>query len=302
MNLNVLKYVTAVAEEGNFTKAAMRLYVAQPSLSQAVRALERDLGTALFDRSGRTVVPTPAGVRFLRFANTVLRSEQKLRAELDAAPGGLRRLAVGASPYRCKALFPEAVELFCARCPGCRIELYDQYQIDAMAQLDEGQIDVAIDLAPAGGYETELIANERILFAIHKSFKIPRIRGGKYPKVNLSDLIELPVVFISDEKYASPLHLGPILRRLYEEMDAVPDIAMQCFGAETAHILAAKGLGFTVIPELFIRSNTFDTLDYCEIVGHPLKRSVCAIWSAGRKLSPDGKTFIELVRAQANAD
>ena len=61
MNFNVLRYVEAIAEEESFTKAAERLYVAQPSLSQAIRTLEQDLGAALFVRNGRSTTLTRAG-------------------------------------------------------------------------------------------------------------------------------------------------------------------------------------------------------------------------------------------------
>lgn len=297
MNLNILRYVEAVAEEGSFTKAAQRLYVAQPSLSQSIRALERDLGAELFDRSGRAVVLTPAGERYLRWARTVLRSELKLRADLDAAPNGLRKLTIGASPYRCKALLSDAMRVFYQKNPGCRIELYDQYQNNAMLLLDEDKVDIVIDLPPAGGYQTAPIVEERILFPVHRDFHLKCAENGKYPTVALPDLLELPVVFINDAQYSSPLHLGPILRRLYEELDAVPNIAVQCCGAEMAHILSAQGLGFTAIPELFLRCGKYPELSYCEIAGHALRRTVCAIWSPARQLSADGRAFIDLLKS-----
>lgn len=298
MNLNVLRYVEAVAEEHSFTKAAARLFVAQPSLSQAIRALERDLGAELFDRSGRTVELTPSGERYLRWARTVLRSEKKLRAELETAPGGFRKLVVGASPYRCKALFPAALRAFCAKNPDCKIVLRDQYQDDLMLLLDEGKLDLVIDLPPAGGYQTRPVTEERILIAVPKAFPLHyTATGGAYPKVTLEELLAQPVILIDDAQYSGPLHLGSIQRRFYAEVDAVPDIAIECCSAEMAHILTAQGLGFTVISELFMRSDALPGVHYCEIAGQTLKRSVCAIWSGTRKLSEDEELLITLLRA-----
>lgn len=296
MNLNVLRYVEAVAAEQNFTRAAAKLYVAQPSLSQAIRALERELGTALFNRDGRAITLTPAGERYVNWAKTVLRSEEKLRSELQSAPGGLRKLVIGASPYRCKALFPRAIKTFYERYPSCRIELRDQYQNDAMRLLDEEKIDILIDLPPAGGYLTEYIVKERILVAIPKSFPVKLLPGERYPRVALRELFQYPVLMIDDMQYPSPLHLGPVLLKLYDEADAVPDIALRCCGAETAHILAAQGLGFTVISELFMRENPMEGLVYCEIDGHSLTREVCAICSTARPFSKEGLAFIELLK------
>lgn len=300
MNLNVLRYVEAVAREQSFTRAAASLYVAQPSLSQAIRALERELGTELFLRAGRSVALTPAGERYLAWARTVLRSEQKLRAQLSAAPDGLRRLVVGASPYRCKALFPAAIRAFYAQRPDCRIELVDQYQTDSMRMLDAGKLDVLVDLPPAGGYLTEHITQERVLVAIHERFPITLLPGDAFPQVDFWELLQYPVILIDDMRYESPLHLGPMLLRLYDEMDAVPDVALRCCGAETAHLLAAQGIGFTVISELFMRATPLPGVRYCEIAGLALTRQVCAIASTLRPFSPDSLAFIELLREQAN--
>lgn len=298
MNMNVLRYVEAVAEERSFTRAAERLYVAQPSLSQAIRALENELGAALFTRGGRAVALTPAGEKYLSWAKNVLRTEERMRADLSAAPGGLKKLCIGTSAYRSKALFPAAIRAFCQIRPNCRVELFERNQSDMMALLDEGKIDMIVDLPPAEGYQTALIAEERILFAVHRRFALPLRQGAEYPLVERDALLALPVIFINDAQYGNPLHLGPIQRRLFEDAGAVPDIAVQCCGAEMAHILAAEGLGFTVISELFMRSGALPELRYCEIASRPLKRRVCAIWSAARPLSADGAAFVELLQEQ----
>ena len=72
MQLHQLRYVVSVAEEGGFTRAADKLRVAQPSVSAAVRALERELGIELFHRSGGGVSPTPAGDALLPWARQAL--------------------------------------------------------------------------------------------------------------------------------------------------------------------------------------------------------------------------------------
>ncbi|MEL7602130.1 MAG: LysR family transcriptional regulator, partial [Bacillota bacterium] len=120
MNLNVLRYVEAIAEEQSFSKAAARLYVAQPSLSQAIQQLERDLGVTLFNRGARAVTLTPPGERYLRWATMVLHSEKKMRSDITTQ-GGLRKLTVGSSPYRCRTLLPPILREFCRMAPGCQV-------------------------------------------------------------------------------------------------------------------------------------------------------------------------------------
>ena len=295
MNFNVLRYVEAIAEEESFTKAAERLYVAQPSLSQAIRTLEQDLGAALFVRNGRSTTLTPAGERYLRWAKTVLRSEQQLRQELDHARGNLRKFAVGASPYRSKALLPEVVCAFTKQRPDCQIVLRDEYQTDLLELLNKGELDMVLDLNPAGGYSTEPVLTERILIAVHKRFALPLRKTEKWPKVSLQDLLRIPLINIRDHSNAGPLHMSYILKGLFERGNVPPRIALECCSAELAHILASKGLGFTVVSELFLQAGRYSDMDYCEIEEFPLTRQVCAIWQLGHPLSPDGRAFIDLL-------
>src|SRR5688572_2475476 len=87
MDLRQLRYALAVVDEGTFTAAATACFVAQPSLSHAVAALERELGVTLFDRLGRRVALTAAGAAFVPAAREALRAVESVRAEVDAVAG-----------------------------------------------------------------------------------------------------------------------------------------------------------------------------------------------------------------------
>src|SRR5687767_6800104 len=87
MDLRQLGYVVAVADEGGFTRAARAVHVAQPSLSEGIRTLETELGTALFHRVGRRVTLTAAGIALVAPARQVLRDVAGIRASVDAVRG-----------------------------------------------------------------------------------------------------------------------------------------------------------------------------------------------------------------------
>jgi LysR family nitrogen assimilation transcriptional regulator len=87
MELRQLRYLLAVAEEGSITRAAQRVYVTQPALSQQLQLLERELGTALLDRSGRRVRLTPAGEILVRSAREVIRQLEEARTAGRCADG-----------------------------------------------------------------------------------------------------------------------------------------------------------------------------------------------------------------------
>ena len=93
MSLDQLRYFVTVAQEGNITRAAERLHVSQPPLSRALRALEDELGTALFTRHRLGVTLLPAGETFLAHVQPVLRSlDRAVAAVQGAPPGGLASL------------------------------------------------------------------------------------------------------------------------------------------------------------------------------------------------------------------
>ena len=98
MELNQLRYFLAASEAGNFTRAAARCNISQPSLSQQIIHLERELGHKLFHRLGRRVVPTEAGQVFLERARDILRKVEDASKELKDSPTLERHIKVGTVP------------------------------------------------------------------------------------------------------------------------------------------------------------------------------------------------------------
>src|SRR5215831_18497311 len=118
MEMHQLRYFVAVAQTGNFSRAAERCHVSQPSLSQQILKLERRLGQPLFNRLGRRAVLTDAGRLLLDRATSILSAaddaERRLRAG-DEAHGG--RLAIGAIPTIAPFILPGTLGAFVRRCP-----------------------------------------------------------------------------------------------------------------------------------------------------------------------------------------
>lgn len=107
MNLRELEYLTAIAKHGNISRAAEALYISQPTLSTFLHKLEKNVGTPLFERIGKGLVPTYAGTLYLGFAQEVLYREQQLQNDLYAASlEQLGRLRVGMHKKRTLYLVP----------------------------------------------------------------------------------------------------------------------------------------------------------------------------------------------------
>src|SRR5437763_16032559 len=108
MEIHQLRYFVAVADEGNFSRAAAKVRVAQPSLSQQIQKLEDDIGQPLFDRLPRSVVLTEAGVCFIDYARQILDSIGDAHRCEDGLKGNVAgRLEVGANPTIAPSILPK---------------------------------------------------------------------------------------------------------------------------------------------------------------------------------------------------
>jgi DNA-binding transcriptional LysR family regulator len=124
MELRHLRYFIAVAEQRNFSRAAAVLKTAQPSLSQQIRALEREIGVDLFDRSKRQITLTPAGVEFLADARAlVARLDDAVLHAREAGRGARGELRIGYTVSAMMTALPAAIRAYRATHPGVRISL-----------------------------------------------------------------------------------------------------------------------------------------------------------------------------------
>ncbi|MFI0367037.1 LysR family transcriptional regulator [Actinomadura sp. 1N219] len=144
MNLQQLNYVVAVAELGNFTRAAQRCSVVQSALSHQIAKLEQELGARLFHRTSRSVALTPAGAAFLPAARDCLAAAERARAEVYAATGEIRgRLAVGMIPTVAAVDVPAVLRSFHQQHPQVRISLVTAGSTVLADQVRDGALDVA---------------------------------------------------------------------------------------------------------------------------------------------------------------
>ncbi|MFD4180650.1 LysR substrate-binding domain-containing protein [Rhodococcus sp. NPDC058514] len=155
MELQQMRYVLAVAETKNFTRAAERCLVVQSALSHQIARLERELGAKLFDRTSRRVELTPAGEAFLPAARQSVEAAERARAEVTAAAGEIRgRLAIGAIPTVGAVDLAASMRDFRARHPQVQISLRMGASGDLVDQVRQGALDVAFLGLPRGAEPT----------------------------------------------------------------------------------------------------------------------------------------------------
>lgn len=161
MQLHQLQYFVAVAEARHFTRAAARMHVAQPSLSQQIRALERDLGADLFHRARGHISLTDAGEALLPLAQRILADTETARREVQEVARLRRgRVRLGATPSLCASLVPDVLRAFHDRYPGVELMVHEGGSQDLVQVLAAGELDLALVITPLPVQGPALAATE----------------------------------------------------------------------------------------------------------------------------------------------
>jgi DNA-binding transcriptional LysR family regulator len=144
-----LQYFVAVAETRHFTRAADLVHVAQPSLSQQIKALERELGADLFQRARGNITLTDAGEALLPLARRILADADTARHEVqELAQLRSGRVRLGATPSLCTGLLPDVLRAFHDRYPGIRLLIEEGGSHDLVRELARGALDLALVVLP----------------------------------------------------------------------------------------------------------------------------------------------------------
>jgi DNA-binding transcriptional LysR family regulator len=144
IDLRHLRYFLAVSEELHFGRAAERLHIAQPPLSQAIRRLEAELGVQLLHRTSRVVMPTEAGVVFADEARKVLASFERAVTEARRAGGAEAVLRIGCIPYLPIAQLLDLLEALQKEIPGWRTQVTHLLALEQVRRLRGGELDVGV--------------------------------------------------------------------------------------------------------------------------------------------------------------
>jgi DNA-binding transcriptional LysR family regulator len=251
MELRHLRYFIAVAEELHFTRAAARLHIGQPPLSQAIQALESDVGAQLLERSKRWVRLTEAGKLFLADARRILAlAEQAGDTARRAARGEVGELRIGftySTPYT--PLFAKLINSYRKQYPAVTLTLHEMatlHQLDALAQRT---LDLCFIRPPDGalpdGIESTLLRVDPLLLVLPETHPLAACEA-----VPVSALAGLPFVM-----YPANAGVGiyGLIFRLCRAAGFAPHIAQEAGEASTIIGLVAAGCGISLLPSSFDR-------------------------------------------------
>ncbi|MEU9487974.1 LysR substrate-binding domain-containing protein [Streptomyces decoyicus] len=195
MQLQQLRYFTAVADTRHFTRAAEREHVAQPSLSQQIRSLERELGAELFHRARGHITLTDAGETLLPFARRILADAETARREVQEVARLRRgRLRLGAPPSLCASLVPDVLRAFHTTYPGVELIVTEDGSQDLVRALADGALDLALIITPlpvqAPALVTSDLLREELVVVSAPDRPAP---VGRRTRIRVEDLQDRPL-------------------------------------------------------------------------------------------------------------
>lgn len=274
MRYRRLVYFVAVAEELSFTRAAERLHMAQPPLSQQIVLLEKELGVTLFDRSRRTIRLTPAGVAMLPEARRLLADlDETARMVRRVADGSIGRLSVGFVPSAVHGRLPDVLRAFRADHPDVELVLRELPPDPLLAAVGSGRLDLGILYRPvaADGLAEILVAQEPLVLALPDDHP-----AAATEEVALADVATEP--FVMPEQHDVP-GLHATIAGAFADAGIAPHISQRgVWLVQTVLALVAAGIGLALVP------SSAATLHRAGVVFRPIRDThhpveLAAVWS-----------------------
>jgi len=194
-----LRYFLAVAEAGSFSRAADRLGISQPAISQQMRDLEAGLRVSLFQRRGKRILLTPAGLIFLEHARALLRELENLLQELGREPGQVRGgLHLGVVPILNVALVPHLLGLFAAGHPGITLTAEEISSTEIETALEEGRMDVGLGFLTrhSPNLRYERLCTDEFALIVSETHPWWNRRAIRFAELHQQRLLQLPDSFV----------------------------------------------------------------------------------------------------------
>ncbi|MEK8074056.1 LysR family transcriptional regulator [Rhodococcoides navarretei] len=272
MELRQLEYFVAVAEEANFTRAAARVHISQSGVSAQIRALERELGAELIDRSGGTATLTTAGQAALTQARATLAAAGSVRQSVDDVAGLLRgSLRVGmVTACTVPPLF-DALARFHSAHPGVELTLQEDNSDRLVADVRAGELDIALVGVAAqapDGLASMVVIDERIVAAVP-----PQHPLAAQDEATLAQVCEHPIVALPP---------GTGIRAVFDRdcagVGLSPSITLQASAPDAVADLAARGLGVAILSASMMDTYA-DRLTAVELTDSTTAALLALVWA-----------------------
>lgn len=291
MNLRQLRYLVALAEELNFTRAAANEHIAQPALSQQIRRLEDELGLALVERTTRHVSLTEAGQLLVVRARRILAELDAAGAELAAVRGvDIGHVTIGAMHTMGPVDLSLALAIFHDRHPHVGLTVREAASEEMAEMLRVDELDLAFlsvtERVESHGLGLYQLLSEELVVLLPPDHEL----SGR-DKVRMAELAEEP--FIS---FRAGARLRELLFAAGRDAGFEPRVELESNDSQQVRRLVSRGLGVAILPRSDAVRPGAEVV-VATLVEPALRRDITLAWREGRRHPPAATAFLELARA-----
>src|SRR5206468_4728334 len=240
-----LRYFLAVAGAGSFSRAADRLGISQPSVSQQMRDLEAGLRVSLFQRRGKRILLTSAGLIFQKHARAILRQLENFLDELSSDSGQLRgALHLGIVPFLDVALVPQLLGLFVAKHPGVNLIVAEISSDDIETALEEGRLDVGLGFLThhSPNLRYERLSSDEFALIVPADHPWWNRRMVRFSELDQQRLLQLPRSFVVRRMTDAICRSNQVRPRTVAEISAIETLLRSLAPLKAAALLPKVAL------------------------------------------------------------
>ncbi|MFB5193142.1 LysR family transcriptional regulator [Alicyclobacillus fastidiosus] len=290
MDLKKFLYFVTIVEEGQITRAANRLHMAQPPLSLQLKAVEEELGVTLIERNNKNIELTQAGWIFYHRAKEILNSVDGMLLEVKEQGIGIRgKLSIG-TVMSCVSYLPRAIHTSQQRYPAVTFQLWegDSHRVEELLQ--SRVIELGITRFPLESDNLEMVPlSVEPLVAVQP----PNWNVFSRNEVSIKELHKHPLMVLHGQGGKG---IFEMFLEMCQSFDFNPNIICESPDVATLLTLADSGVGIAIVPKLAIDLRPKGTLSYAEITP-VIKSDTALIWIKNRRLSKVAKHFKEILRS-----
>lgn len=295
MDMRQLRYFYTIAQEGQITRAAKKLHMAQPPLSQSLKALETKMGVSLLERNGRKMELTEAGIVLYNKAESLFRHMEELITEVQETGEGLKgKLAIGCVKS-CFSYMPEQMSTFLKHYPNITFQLRegDTYRIAEL--LTKREIDLAVVRLPLGmkTFSSIPLPDEKFVAVLPMQWE----KGAS--NITIKKLAELPLLLLHR---ISGIGQYELVMDHFEDAGLIPNVVCECPNVDMLLELVNEGIGATIIPESALSKLHLQGVKKMNIKDADIVAKSAVIWLKDRYLSKSASRFIELFQGIMEKD
>ena len=297
------EYFVSIVENKSLTRAAEKLYVSQPYLSQYLKRLEQNLGVELFDHSTSPLRLTYIGEQYYHYVIQILQLSDQVRKEfVDAQNNESGRLRLGTALWRGSCLLPDVYPSFHKKYPKIQLELLEAKSSDLENALLTDKIDLAImNLNPTFPYHKlacEILFEEQILLAVPSKsvYKQELLKNATYshpfPCVPKELLSQIPLILTKPGQ-----SFTQVINFALAKNNITPNILLETANLTTSINLAATGFACTFVPEEGARAHNYNgNITYFSIDIPELSQSIAAVYPKKAKPTRLAQLFIQMTK------